>query len=54
MSDLRSAFDLEPAKARQILANHIGKLILTPRGTEDGPIYEVSGDIDLLAGTEPP
>jgi site-specific DNA recombinase len=49
--DLRSAFDLEPAKARQILANHIEKLVLTPRGDEDGgSVFDVSGDIDLFGG----
>ena len=35
---------------RRILANHIEKLILTPRETEDGPVYDVSGDIDLFGG----
>lgn len=50
--DVRSAFDAEPGKARQILANHIEKLILTPRETEDGPVYDVSGDIDLFGGDQ--
>src|SRR6185437_7245903 len=50
--DFRSAFDAEPGKARQILANHIEKLILTPRETEDGPVYDVSGDIDLFGGDQ--
>lgn len=48
--DIRAAFDSEPGKARQILANHIEKLVLTPRETEDGPVYDVSGDIDLFGG----
>jgi len=48
--DFRMAFDAEPGKARQILANHIEKLILTPRETADGPVYDVSGDIDLFGG----
>lgn len=39
-----------PSKARQILANHIEKLILTPKETDNGPVYEVSGDIDLFGG----
>ena len=50
--DFRSAFDAEPGKARQILANHIEKLILTPRETEYGPVYDVSGDIDLFGGDQ--
>jgi len=48
--DFRAAFDSEPAKARQILANHIEKLILTPKETQSGPVYDVSGDIDLFGG----
>ena len=36
--DFRAAFDAEPAKARQILANHIEKLILTSQETESGPV----------------
>jgi DNA invertase Pin-like site-specific DNA recombinase len=46
--DLRTAFDFEPSKARQILANHLERLVLTPRDASDGPVYEVSGDIDLF------
>jgi site-specific DNA recombinase len=48
--DFKAAFDLEPAKARQILASHIEKLVLTPREGEDGPVFDVSGDIDLFGG----
>jgi site-specific DNA recombinase len=48
--DFKAAFDSEPTKARQILAKHIEKLILTPRETESGPVYDVSGDIDLFGG----
>jgi hypothetical protein len=47
--DFRAAFDAEPGKAKEILARHIDQLILTPRGTEDGMVYVVSGDIDLSA-----
>jgi hypothetical protein len=48
--DFKAAFDSEPTKARQTLAKHIEKLILTPRETENGPLYDVSGDIDLFGG----
>jgi hypothetical protein len=48
--DLWAAFDFEPSKARQILANHIERLVLTPRDAEGGPAYDVSGDIDLFGG----
>jgi len=50
--DLQGAFDAEPGKARQILANHIERLVLTPRGGEEGPVYDVSGDIDLFGGDQ--
>jgi hypothetical protein len=50
--DMKGAFDTEPGKARQILANHIERLILTPRDAEDGPVYDVSGDIDLFGGDQ--
>lgn len=48
--DFRAAFDAEPGKAKEILAAHIERLILTPRTTEDGMVYDVSGDIDLFGG----
>lgn len=48
--DLKAAFDAGPARAQQILANHVEKLILIPRESEDGPVFEVSGDIDLFGG----
>jgi site-specific DNA recombinase len=48
--DFRAAFDAEPGKAKEILAGHIDQLVLTPRATENGTVYEVSGDIDLFGG----
>lgn len=46
--DFRASLMRNPARARQILANHIEKLILAPKGTESGPIYDVSGDIGFF------
>jgi site-specific DNA recombinase len=48
--DFKAAFDSEPVKAKEILARHIERLVLTPREAEDGPVYDVSGDIDLFGG----
>ena len=48
--DFGAAFDAEPAKAKEILARHIDKLVLTPRETEDSMGYDVFGDLDLLGG----
>lgn len=49
-ADFQAAFDAEPARARQILASHIEKLVLTPRATAEGPVYDVTGDLDLFGG----
>ncbi len=38
------------ATARQALAKHIEKLVLTPQETPEGPVLEVSGDVDLFGG----
>ncbi len=46
--DFKAAFDSEPVKAKEILACHIDQLVLTPRETDEGPVYDVSGDIDLF------
>jgi site-specific DNA recombinase len=48
--DFTAAFASEPAKARLILAKYIENLTLTPRETENGPVYDVSGEIDLFGG----
>ena len=48
--DFQAAFNAEPGKAKEILAAYIEQLILTPRNTEDGMVYDVSGDIDLFGG----
>lgn len=36
--------------ARQALAKHVDQLVLTPKGTPDGPILEVSGDVEIFDG----
>jgi site-specific DNA recombinase len=50
--DLRSVLRADVAVARQALAKHIEKLVLTPKETPNGPALEVSGDVDLFAGDE--
>ena len=35
-------------KSKPILARHIGQLTLSPKKTPAGPVYEVSGGLDLL------
>lgn len=35
-------------KSKPLLSRHIGQLILNPKETPEGPVYEVSGDMDLL------
>ncbi|WP_179636463.1 hypothetical protein RBB79_00615 [Tunturiibacter empetritectus] len=34
--------------ARQIMAKHIWQLILTPKEAPDGPLLQVSGDVELF------
>ena len=46
----KAALDSEPVKAKEILACHIDQLVLTPRESQEGPVYDVSGDIDLFGG----
>ena len=40
--------------ARQVLQRHVKKLYLHPSETEDGPIFEVLGEIDLFDGPNDP
>ncbi|MGD1097415.1 MAG: recombinase family protein [Bryobacteraceae bacterium] len=61
---LRVVLHEDASKSKLALARHIGQLILKPKQTPTGPIYEVSGGLDLLArdvmpvvardGIEPP
>jgi hypothetical protein len=54
----RKAFDLTAVLrsdvpiARQALANHLQKLVLTPKETPDGQVLAVSGDVDLFGGDD--
>jgi site-specific DNA recombinase len=38
--------------ARRVLANHVQKLVLTPKEAPDGDVLEVSGDVDLFGGDD--
>jgi hypothetical protein len=40
----------DPLIAGRTLRQHITKLVLTPRQTADGPVFEVTGDVNLFAG----
>jgi site-specific DNA recombinase len=48
VSNLEEIIKLDAPKARQVLQRHIKQLILVPIVTEDGPVYEVIGEIDLF------
>ncbi len=37
-----------PSQSKAALARQIGQLKLTPEETENGPVYEVNGALDLL------
>jgi len=40
----------EPKLAKDAIQKHVGKLVLRPKRTAAGPVFEVAGDIDLFAG----
>jgi hypothetical protein len=41
---------MDATGSKAALARHIGQLVITPRPNPTGPVYEVSGGYDLLAG----
>ena len=48
--DLTAVLRSDVVTARRALANHVQKLVLTPKETPQGPALEVSGDVDLFGG----
>jgi hypothetical protein len=38
--------------ARLALAKHVNRLVLTPNSTPDGPLLELSDDIEIFNGNE--
>ena len=48
ISNLLEVIKEDVPKARQVLQRHIKKLILYPTSTDNGPGYEVLGEIDLF------
>jgi hypothetical protein len=50
--ELRTLLREDPVKSKVVLARHIGQLKLTPKASEEGPVYEVDGALDLLNGND--
>ena len=50
--ELRTLLRGDVERARQALAKHIEKLVLTPKETPEGPVFEVSGDVDVFDDPE--
>jgi hypothetical protein len=48
--DLQGVLRADITAALQALTKHIEKLVLTTKETLDGPVLEVSGDVDLFGG----
>ena len=54
----RKSHDLEAVllgdrkAAKQALRTHINPLVLTPKSSESGPVYHVTGDFDVFAGDD--
>ncbi|MGA2631739.1 MAG: recombinase family protein [Terriglobia bacterium] len=40
----------DPKLAKEAIHEHVGKLVLKPKQTVEGPVFEVTGDIDLFGG----
>ena len=49
-TDLGEILRADVTSARRALAKHVQKLVLTPQEIPDGPVFEVSGDVDLFGG----
>ena len=50
ISDLKSVLLGDRVLAKDSLRKHIGHLVLTPRKTPVGPVFDVSGDVDPFGG----
>jgi hypothetical protein len=42
---LRELFRGDASKSKAVLARHLGQLVLQPKKTPAGPVYEVAGDL---------
>jgi hypothetical protein len=49
---LTASGDTDFARAKEALAKHLGKLVLTPVMHDGRPVYRVSGNVSVGAGTE--
>jgi len=52
MIELRGLLRQDPSRSKGALPRYFGQMVLTPRATPSGPVYEVSGGIDLLGGRD--
>jgi site-specific DNA recombinase len=50
--NLKGLLHEDASRSKAAFARHIGQLVLKPKQTPSGPIYEVSGGLDLLAGED--
>jgi site-specific DNA recombinase len=48
--ELRTVLRADVDRARLAMAKHIKKLVLTPKETPEGPVFEVSGDVEVFDG----
>jgi len=49
-ADFQSVLVGDAILAKDALRKHVRRLVLKPNHTPSGPVYEVSGDVDLFAG----
>ena len=50
--NLKGLLHEDASRSKAAFSRHIGQLVLKPKQTPSGPIYEVSGGLDLLAGSD--
>lgn len=49
IESLQEVFKGDVIRARQLLQHHVKRLVLFPGETEDGPVFEVIGEMDLFS-----
>jgi hypothetical protein len=49
---LRTLLRDDAARSKAALSRHVGQLVLKPKQTPSGPVYEVLGGLDMLAGRD--
>ena len=49
IGNLQDVFTSDAIRARELLQHHVKRLVLYPETTEQGPVFEVIGEVDLFS-----